>query len=431
MRKRAAQLCSIALACALGSAVAHADPVPAHPPGTGAGVQSKLAGADVLPTLAKAFSPSFVEAQKLTTLTITIGNATGSPYTLTAPFVDEMPVYVIVATTQAGTCAGVTTTGVDIKMAAGTVVPAGGCTIVVSVYALREGLYTNTTSVLATSAGNASPATAVLAVTLASPGLMKTFLPYTISAGGTALVAINVSNGNVGPPGTVYLTQPFVDTMPPVLTIRGGASGTCGAGVVGNSIVWTSGVINFGTCTIVVEVTALAAGTYVNTTGPLITNAGTAAPTSAALTVTGSLLFTASGGGSQQATVNTAYGAPLRATVATADGAPLAGIVVTFALPASGPSATFAGGGATAIATTDATGVATSPALTANGVAGSFSATATAAGVARAVQFPLTNAVSAPAIPVPAIGPMGLLVLAAGLGVAALRTRMRRRSTMQ
>lgn len=429
MRKRAAQLCSIALAWALGSAVAHSGLV-ATEHGDGRRVQSRLVGA-VPPTLAKVFSPSVVQAQKITTLTITIGNATGSPYTLTAPFVDAMPVYVVVATSQAGTCPGVTTTAVDVRMAAGTVIPQGGCTIVVDVYALRAGLYTNTTSALATSAGNAAPATAVLTAILAPPALMKSFLPPAIPAGGTALLAISVSNANVGPPGTVFLTQPFVDTMPAGLTIRGGSSGTCGAGVVGNSLVWTQGPVNFGTCTIVVEVTALTAGTYVNTTGPLMTNAGTAAPASAILTVSGSLLLTASGGGSQQATINTAYAEPLRATIASADGAPLAGVVVTFTLPSSGPSATFAGGAATAIATSDSTGVATSPALTANGVAGSFSATATAAGVAGAVQFPLTNAANAPAVPVPAIGPLGLLVLAAGLGIAVLRTRRRRRSTMQ
>ena len=82
-----------------------------------------------------------------------------------------------------------------------------------------------------------------------------------------------------------------------------------------------------------------------------------------------------SGGGSQQSTpVNTAFGQPLRATV-TESGSPIKGVTVTFSSPISGPSASF-GGSNTGLAITDANGLAVAPTLTANGIGGSYSASA-------------------------------------------------------
>ena len=49
-------------------------------------------------------------------------------------------------------------------------------------------------------------------------------------------------------------------------------------------------------------------------------------------------------GSPQSATVNTAFASPLVATVTDQFGNPVAGVSVTFAAPASGPSATFPGG---------------------------------------------------------------------------------------
>ncbi|MGB0000458.1 MAG: hypothetical protein WBQ04_10100, partial [Candidatus Acidiferrales bacterium] len=65
-------------------------------------------------------------------------------------------------------------------------------------------------------------------------------------------------------------------------------------------------------------------------------------------------------------------------------------VVVTFTPPATGASATFAGGVNTA--TTNASGVATSAAVTANGTAGGpYTVMAMVTGVATAANFSLTN----------------------------------------
>jgi hypothetical protein len=94
-------------------------------------------------------------------------------------------------------------------------------------------------------------------------------------------------------------------------------------------------------------------------------------------------------GGVQNTTVSTVYPVALGVVVKDAGGRALGGIEVTFTAPASGASGTFSGGGITARATTDSSGIATAPTLTANATAGSF-AVAAAAGVATAT-FTLTN----------------------------------------
>ncbi len=104
----------------------------------------------------------------------------------------------------------------------------------------------------------------------------------------------------------------------------------------------------------------------------------------------------ASGGTPQSATVNTGFPAPLQATLKDANNNPVGGVSVTFTAPASGAGASFGGLG-TATAVTNANGVATAPALSANGQAGSYFVTATAAGVSPSAGFSLTNLAGAPA----------------------------------
>jgi hypothetical protein len=95
-------------------------------------------------------------------------------------------------------------------------------------------------------------------------------------------------------------------------------------------------------------------------------------------------------GSGQSATVSTAFAAPLVATVLDAGSNPVSGVIVTFAPPASGASATLAGGVNTA--TTNASGVATSAVVSANATAGGpYTVAATVVGVATAANFTLTN----------------------------------------
>ncbi len=105
--------------------------------------------------------------------------------------------------------------------------------------------------------------------------------------------------------------------------------------------------------------------------------------------------ITASTGTPQTGVISTQFTAPLVAKVTDANGNGVSGITVTFRAPASGASGTFAGGGDTA--TTDSSGMATSPFFTANGTTGSYTVIATAPDIVGAANFALTNTLSTPA----------------------------------
>jgi hypothetical protein len=132
------------------------------------------------------------------------------------------------------------------------------------------------------------------------------------------------------------------------------------------------------------------------------TTAGAYTVTAAAGTASGSFSLTntagapatvtATGGNNQSIAINTTY-APLSATVVDADNNPVSGVSVTFAAVAgsSGASAAFSSAGPDT-ETTNASGVATtSQTLTANGIVGGFTVTATASGVTTPATFTETN----------------------------------------
>jgi protocatechuate 3,4-dioxygenase beta subunit len=134
---------------------------------------------------------------------------------------------------------------------------------------------------------------------------------------------------------------------------------------------------------------------------------------------------------STSTSVTARYRQPLQVEVLDANGNPVAGTTVTFTLGAGDSSAcgtaanagaSFAGAGAQATATTTASGVASSPRLTANGTAGSFTATAAVSGkepsggsvkensatsghdAATAVSFSLSNLAGKPTKLVTGVG---------------------------
>lgn len=98
-----------------------------------------------------------------------------------------------------------------------------------------------------------------------------------------------------------------------------------------------------------------------------------------------------------KATVDTRYRDRLEALVVDATGQPVEGATVTFAIAAAGngAGASFLAGGAQTTALTDSDGRATSPALVADKIAGTFTATAITNG-AQPLAFTLTNVAAAP-----------------------------------
>jgi len=95
-------------------------------------------------------------------------------------------------------------------------------------------------------------------------------------------------------------------------------------------------------------------------------------------------------GSSQSAAVGATFAVPLQVEVLDGSSNPLSGITVTFSAPTSGASSTFAGSGSSAVAVTNAQGVAVAPALTANNTVGTYTVTASAGSLAPAI-FTLSN----------------------------------------
>ena len=93
-------------------------------------------------------------------------------------------------------------------------------------------------------------------------------------------------------------------------------------------------------------------------------------------------------GSPQSTTVGQPFPEPLQALVTDTLGNPLNGVQVTFAAPATGPGGTFSN---SPVVVTGQNGIAITPALVANNVAGNFVVTATVTGVGGAAQFALTN----------------------------------------
>jgi hypothetical protein len=120
------------------------------------------------------------------------------------------------------------------------------------------------------------------------------------------------------------------------------------------------------------------------------------------------------GSSSATAKVGTRYAHRLRVRLRNGSGKPVAGATVTFTLgstPTAGASggsgaagATFTGGATQATATTGPHGVATSPRLSANDVAGGFTATASATGASGLALFHLHNHAGTPATVTAGVG---------------------------
>ena len=177
--------------------------------------------------------------------------------------------------------------------------------------------------------------------------------------GAGVTVQLSSSNPNVAAvPATVDLYPDGSSFTTVVVLVRGIASGTA--------------VIRASAPPFIPEITATIT----------VGSAGTRVPAS----------ITATGGTSQSAAVNNTFAAPLAVTVRDAAGNPVSGVVVTFTPPATGPGGSFAGGVNTAL--TNAAGVATSAAFTANSTAGTYSVLASVSGVSARAVFQMANTAS-------------------------------------
>jgi hypothetical protein len=208
-------------------------------------------------------------------------------------------------------------------------------------------------------ATSGTPQSAALNTTFAAP------LVATVTMGGSPVSGAFVvfTAPATGASGTFASTSTNTET-----------DTTNASGIATSSMFTANGTFGADTVTAsVAGVTATTTFSLMNTSGP---------PASIAAT-SGSL---------QDATISTAFEAPLVATVLDSNQNPVSGATVTFTAPTAGASGTFASNSTnTETDTTNASGEATSSAFTANATSGAFSVMATVTGVTQAANFSLTN----------------------------------------
>ncbi|MBK9614340.1 MAG: DUF11 domain-containing protein [Uliginosibacterium sp.] len=228
------------------------------------------------PTVGKAFAPTAILEGASSTLTLTLGNSNASTITLSNDMVDSLPVDLVIATPNglAGTCTAgkiaATAGGSSITYQNGASIPAGGCTIIVTVTSSVHGVYTNTIAAgaLNTDAGSNTTATSATLTVSSLPSLSKAFSPTTILVNDTSTLTLSPANPNAA---ATTLTADLVDTMPTNLTVVTATSptGTCtlsNVSLTSSSVRYASGSsIPSGGCTISVAVTSSTAANYVNT----------------------------------------------------------------------------------------------------------------------------------------------------------------------
>jgi Ice-binding-like len=314
----------------------------------------------VAPTVGKSFTPATITAGGSSTVTITLGNASHTVATLTAPLVDTLPSGLVITSTPITTCGGTATAGTSSVTLTGGSIPAeGACTVTVSVTAAVGGSYFNSLAIgaLHTSNGtNAGPAVATLTVNTPASGtvsLSKSFSPATVIAGGDSTLTITLSNSTAS---VASLTAALVDTFPGGLTPAGTPTTTCGgtATAGASSVTLTGGSIPAdGSCTVTVSVTAATGGNYLNSlaAGALKTSQGNnTAPAIATLSVTTPSVITLSKTFSP-ATISAGGVSTLTITLnnpnstATALTAPLTDHLPTGVVVASTPNASTTCGG--------------------------------------------------------------------------------------
>jgi hypothetical protein len=220
--------------------------------------------------------------------------------------------------------------------------------------------------------------------------------------GQTATWSLQVANAAGAGSAATSGTTTVVDTLPAGYTLStfGGTGWSCGGSTTVTCM--TSQAVTAGSSFSVLSLTVnVPATSPVSVTNNAVAYGGgdtvhtnssngvTTSDTAAVVQVPSSI--SVNGGSGQTATVNTAFATALSVLVKDAGGAVINGATITFAAPGSGASGTFTSTGtATSTAVTNASGIATASAFTANGTSGTYMVSASAG--SASTNFSLTNA---------------------------------------
>ena len=272
-----------------------------------AGSPSPIAKLNVLypPLLAKSFVPGQINAGGSTTLTFNVSNPNSAALT-NVHFTDPMTSMTLASTSFSKTCSGVVSFSPALAVGATQVNPTltslnanESCTISVTVTSVTispaAGLPNTTSGATSTETPLAGAGASTALDVLGPAGISKSFSAATMQAGGSSTITFLLSNPNA----TALTGASFSDSFPAGMTTTllaqtytGGVRGTC-TGTIPNSKTTTTGdasvsfaginIPALGSCTVLVDVTAATAGSYINTvSGVTSTQVPTAGATASA-----------------------------------------------------------------------------------------------------------------------------------------------------
>jgi uncharacterized repeat protein (TIGR01451 family) len=260
------------------------------------------------PTISQTFFTSSIPLNRTATLTFQISNSNVAASLTGIAFTNALPDGLIVATPNGltGGCGSGTISassgGSTISLSDAVIAPMNSCTFSVDVLAITAGTKDNATSAVSSAeAGSGNVASASIDV-IAPPSLAMTFHDPSVLLHSTTSLSFTLSNPAIN---RVPLTGVgFLDNLPAGLVIANpnGLSASCGDATVaanpGSSALSISGATlpPNSTCTISLNVIAVAAGTQLNATGAVTSTDGGDGPgASASLEVLGADLTIAKG----------------------------------------------------------------------------------------------------------------------------------------
>ena len=209
-------------------------------------------------------------------------------------FTDDFPDGLAVAGTPNGstTCGGTfapAASATSLAFSGGRVGAGGTCTISVDVVASRAGALTGTSGDLTSDLPvNTSGASAALTVNEAPLSVSMSFVPATIDQGGVSRLTYRLDNGAVVAAAEVALSDrlPADVVLAPELNADNGCGGFLSATPGGVRVSYSGGLLGASaTCTIAVDVTSAAHGSYPNDTESATSSLGTSTVAEATLTV--------------------------------------------------------------------------------------------------------------------------------------------------
>ena len=255
------------------------------------------------PLFDKAFTPGTVGAGVPSTLTFTIDNSASAVQATALAFTDNLPAGMIVASPSnaSTTCSGGTLTASpgsgSVSLNGASAAAGASCNVQIDVVTNATGAFVNTSGDLTSSLGNSGAASDTLTV-VPAPAFSKAFNPATILAGSTSTLSFTIDN-SASPQAATGLS--FSDVFPTGMTVASpaNASSTCGGTLTATagsgSVSLAGGNVAAGTsCSLQVDVTASAAGSYANVSGDLTSSLGNSGTASATLGVYPPPLFSKS-----------------------------------------------------------------------------------------------------------------------------------------